>query len=111
MRAIEKQIIDVIDNALTGKPCNLWNVLSKRDTVNVKDSEIVVLLHGTDIVTIDREKMSLRLNHGGWTTVTTKSRMNAILSHLGLSTIYQKDFYWYMGVNGQPYKNGLTIKL
>ena len=32
---------------------------------------------------------------GGWQSVTTKSRLNAILRHTNNGFVYQKDWIWY----------------
>jgi hypothetical protein len=43
------------------------------------------------------------LNSCGWETVTTKSRLNALLDLK--DKIYQKNFVWYWK-NGEEFKNG-----
>jgi hypothetical protein len=41
----------------------------------------------------------LYLNHCGWTTPTTKERLNGILAAYRSAWIYQKDFQWYLVKN------------
>ncbi len=61
------------------------------------DNNTTVTLHGNTIATIFNNG-DMRLSSCGWQTVTTKSRLNAILDvffhRLG---IWQKDFVWYIG--------------
>ena len=53
-----------------------------------------IYLHDNKIASI--EKGQLFINHCGWKTVTTKSRLNALISFIQgeLSGIYQKNFEW-----------------
>ena len=59
-------------------------------------AEMRVYLHDNHIATYANE--GLYINHQGWKTNTTKSRLNALIQfvHGGLSGIYQKNFEWYM---------------
>ena len=63
-----------------------------------------VVLHRTAIAVYDHNTNALKLNTGGWQTVTTKSRLNAILQ--GLITgayVYQKNFDWFLSYNKHTY--------
>ena len=55
-----------------------------------------VYLHGNHIATVGADYCMLF--DGGWQTVTTKSRLNALLEEFGPdgSRVYQKDFQWYV---------------
>jgi len=58
--------------------------------------EIQVKLHRNLIARIfpfDR----MIISSCGWETKTTKSRLNAILSHYGKPGIYQEKYIWYIG--------------
>jgi hypothetical protein len=56
----------------------------------------------------------VELAHGGWQTVTTKRRMNEVLTALGIHSgtdpegrlcgVYQQDFEWY--TDGQRWRTG-----
>lgn len=50
----------------------------------------------------------LYLNHCGWTTNTTKERLNGILAPYRSAWIYQKDFNWYIVKNEKeiPFTDG-----
>ena len=70
------------------------------------DDALTVKLHNTEIVKIYSDKIGVRhsgkikLNLGGWKTVTTKKRMNEASDAFmpgGLGfRVYQKDFEWYI---------------
>ena len=63
-----------------------------------------IVLHRTAIATYDHKNQALKLNTGGWSTVTTKSRLNAILSELiAGASVFQKQFNWYLNYNNQTH--------
>lgn len=69
-------------------------------------------LHGNEIAY--RENGKLTLFDGGWQTVTTKSRLNAILEAGNLPwRIRQKDYTWFAHnlETGEkiPFRNGWSI--
>ena len=56
-----------------------------------------VKLHNNLIATISNNG-DLKLSSCGWETVTTKSRLNAVLDcFFNNLTIFQKNFVWYIG--------------
>ena len=91
MRKIEQRIIHAIDKRQSV-------TLSQRDQVRTIDNVIIVTLWNTDIVKIyfneDGLFEKMVLSNGGYQTVTTKSRINAILRHFNFDQIYQKNFEW-----------------
>ena len=61
------------------------------------DNNTTVTLHGNPIATIFNNG-NIRLSSCGWQTVTTKSRLNAILDCFFHNLeVWQKDFTWYIG--------------
>lgn len=56
---------------------------------------------------------SITLDTGGWSTVTTKLRMNQTSNHFGLGFhVYQKNHEWYVDYRGVTYPfEGDTIHL
>ena len=45
---------------------------------------------------------ALKLNTGGWHSVTTKSRLNAILQEVKWGArVFQKNFDWFVSFNNQ----------
>jgi hypothetical protein len=63
------------------------------------EKEIVVKLHGNKIARIFPISRRAVLSSCGWTTNTTKSRINAILSGLNYrqGSLYQEKYHWYIG--------------
>lgn len=69
---------------------------------------LLIYYHDTAIASI-YDDGKVRIDNGGWFTNTTKKRINAILSALGLPYgIYQADWQWYLsdreGIT-YPFKN------
>ena len=61
---------------------------------------MVVMYWNTDIVKFNNERIIL--NTGGWSTVTTKLRMNQASNQFGLGyNVYQKDFNWFVEYQGK----------
>ena len=61
-----------------------------------------VRLHGHQIATFDHSTQALKISSCGWQTVTTKSRLNAILSEVKYGCkVFQKAFDWYLRNNNQ----------
>ena len=61
-----------------------------------------VYLHGHNIATLDHNTNALRLSSCGYETVTTKSRLNAILEEVKYGCrVFQKQFEWFISYNGQ----------
>ena len=60
-------------------------------------AEMRVYLHDNHIASYT-EDGRLYINNQGWKTVTTKSRLNALIKHVlgDMSGIYQKNFNWFM---------------
>lgn len=87
MRTTEKNMIAAIVN---GK-----NFRSKNTTVSHDCNETTIRLYGNRIATIKGNELSVQ--SAGWETNTTKSRLNAILSHFNKPGISQKNFCWFIG--------------
>jgi hypothetical protein len=89
MRKIEREMIQAI---IDGKDFSKANTRVEFDG----DVRCYVYLHGHMIAQYNRGG-SLLINHQGWETVTTKSRLNALITFVmgGLYGIFQKDFNWY----------------
>ena len=63
-----------------------------------------VYLHNNRIATYDHNLKAVKLNSGGYQTVTTKSRLNAILSQLITgASVFQRDFIWFLNYNNQTH--------
>ena len=61
-----------------------------------------VLLHGHNIATLDHNTKALKLSSCGYETVTTKSRLNAILEEVKYGAkVFQKNFNWFVKYQNQ----------
>ena len=82
MRKIEEKIIDTIKD-LNGTEKTV--TLSARDVIKSRDNMVNVYLWGNKIATIEFCKesvLSVTFSFCGYTTNTTQSRLNAILTYL-----------------------------
>ena len=87
---------------------------SSNTTVVQNDRDMDVSLHGNHIATLCKISMDLRLFDGGWQSVTTKSRLNALLDEFGGGDrVIQKDFVWYLVSNldnsRRAFFSGITV--
>ena len=110
MRKIEQQMNRAIVNKVD------WMVDSLHSNTKVEynsstDCSTIVLFR-TAIAVYDHKNQALKLNTGGYTTNTTKSRLNAILSEIFVgSCVYQKNFNWFFNYNNQTHNffDGMII--
>ena len=59
--------------------------------------ESKVFLHGNHIATYDHVTKELALFDGGWQTVTTKSRLNALCNEFATGfSVFQKNWDWFV---------------
>ena len=75
-------------------------------------TEMQVLLHGNLIAWLDTATNDLNISSAGWETVTTKSRLNAILEEFASGCrVIQKDFEWFLSDFGtlKPFVDGMKI--
>ena len=88
MRKIETQMNNAISEGTDWKTAN-----TRVETV---DGVSFVYLHNNLIAEVDDD--SIKLYDGGWQSVTTKSRLNAILSEHGVTgeSVFQKNFEWFI---------------
>ena len=56
-----------------------------------------IYLHGHQIATFDHNLKAVKLSSCGYETVTTKSRLNAILQEVKYGcSVFQKNFNWFV---------------
>ena len=77
-------------------------------------TDIDVFLHGNHIASLDTATHKLTIKDGGWQSVTTKSRLNALLDEFVPSMrIFQNDWTWYISdsLDGskQLFTSGMTV--
>ena len=91
MRQIEKEMNMAI------KSKTAW---SKSNTCTTFDNTIencFVYLHGNHIATYNYADKELTLFDGGWQSVTTKSRLNALCNEFATGFgIFQKNWNWFI---------------
>ena len=90
------------------------NWAGSNTTVRCYREEIEVLLHGNLIGTVDTASNQLRIFDGGRQTVTTKSRLNALMDEFApCMGIFQKNWEWFVSdrLTGQvvPFISGMTV--
>ena len=87
---------------------------SKANTsVRCYREEIEVRLHGNLIGTVDTASNQLRIFDGGWQTVTTKSRLNALCDEFADGArVIQRNYTWFLSDLGNrvtPFISGMTV--
>ena len=102
MRLIEHQMCRAVQHRINWKKDNTQVMYSPNREVSC------VYLHGNLIATID--KYQVEVYDGGWQTVTTKSRLNALINELcdGVNQgVYQHKFEWFINDNCDAYKRNV----
>jgi len=106
MRKIETQMNQAVANST--------NWTSGNTTVHFNEEEnlSIVRLHGNKIAEIGDD--FLRIFDGGWQTVTTKSRLNALIDcfcNAATDGVFQKNYQWFVRDNNQTvsFANGYTF--
>ena len=96
MRKIEQQMNRAIANRTD------WSSSNTRVEFNDSINCSIVFLHGHRIATFDHNLKAVKVSSCGWQTVTTKSRLNAILSEVKYGcSVFQKNFDWFVSFRGQ----------
>ena len=96
MRKIEQQMNRAIANKAD------WSSSNTRVEYNNSTDCSSIYLHGHQIATYDHNNQAVKLSSCGWQTVTTKSRLNAILDEVKYGCrVFQKQFDWYLSTNNQ----------
>ena len=79
-----------------------WSSSNTQVTFNDSTNCSSVFLHGHNIATVDHSTNAVKVSSCGWQTVTTKSRLNAILSEVKYGcSVFQKQWNWYVSFRGQ----------
>ena len=92
MRKVEQQMHEAI---LNRKDFFKGNTSVQHYTTETGAREAVVHLHGNHIATVGD---TLQICDAGWQTVTTKSRLNALLNEFAEGCyLFQKNFDWFLG--------------
>ena len=106
MRKIETQM----NRAIVNK--NDWSNSNTNVEYNSFTDCSTVVLHRTAIAVYDHNTQALKLNTGGWHSVTTKSRLNAILDQLITGArVFERDFIWFLSYNNvtHDFNDGMIL--
>ena len=96
MRKIEQQMNFAISNK------GNWSLSNTQVEYNENTNCSNVFLHGHNIATLDHSTKALKMSSCGWESVTTKSRLNAILQEVRYgASVFQKQFEWFLNFRGQ----------
>ena len=91
MRQIEKQMNFAVSNK------GNFNKANTQVSYNENTNCSQVYLHGHQIATYDHNTQALKMSSCGYETVTTKSRLNALLTELKTGcSVFQRKFIWYL---------------
>ena len=92
MRKITEQAVDAFVNNYRFSSGNTKVVASGAET-----AEWMLFLHNNLIAEKDVQNNILRIYDGGWESVTTKERLNGLLSRMAPDYgIIQRDHVWYL---------------
>ena len=79
-----------------------WSGSNTQVTYNDSTNCSSIYLHGHLIATVDHNLRAVKLDSCGYETVTTKSRLNAILEEVKYGCkVFQKNFDWFVSYNGE----------
>ena len=93
-----------IERAMNSAVINRTNWSKSNTTVCYNNSTncSTISLHGHNIATVDHNTNADKLDSCGYETVTTKSRLNAILEEVKYGCkVFQKKFEWFVSYNNQ----------
>ena len=94
MRKIER----AMNNAVISK--SNWTLSNTAVSYNENSNCSSIRLHGHEIAVYDHNTKAVKLDSCGYETVTTKSRLNALLSEVNRGArVFQKNFVWFIGKN------------
>ena len=108
MRKIEKQMNFALSNRSN------WSNSNTRVEYNSNTNCSSVYLHGHQIATLDHSTNALKIDSCGYQTVTTKSRLNAILEEVKYGCkVFQKQWNWFVSYNNstQSFCDGMILWL
>ena len=104
MRKVEMQMNTAIRNRVN------WSGGNTTVMINENNNKAKVFLHGNLIAEVCNEFVAIF--DGGWQTVTTKSRLNALLAEFRPQVrVFQKDFVWFIrhGKNNFVFQTGSLV--
>ena len=106
MRKLERQMNFALSNKSDWRGSN--TVVEYNSNTNCSS----VYLHGHQIATLDHNTNALKISSCGYETVTTKSRLNAILEETNYGCrVFQKNWNWFVSKYNQTvdFVDGMII--
>ena len=106
MRKIEQQM----NRAIVNK--NDWSNSNTKVNYNSNTDCSSVYLHGNQIATVDHNTNAVKLSSCGWQSVTTKSRLNAILQEVITgASVFQRNWNWFINYNNvtHDFNDGMIL--
>jgi ribose 5-phosphate isomerase len=106
MRKIESQMIAAINSSKN------WQSANTSVHFNEESNTSIVRLHGNKIAEVTDDSMTIF--DGGWQTVTTKSRLNALINEFCNAVtdgVFQKNYQWFVTDNNvtKEFTNGYVF--
>ena len=96
MRKLERQMNFAVSNKSN------WCGSNTQVTYNESTNCSSVRLHGHLIASFDHNLKAVKISSCGYETVTTKSRLNALLEEVKFGCkVFQKNFDWFVSYNNQ----------
>ena len=89
-----------------------WSSSNTRVEYNNSTNCSSIYLHGHQIATFDHNLKAVKLSSCGYETVTTKSRLNAILEEVKYGCkVFQKQWNWFVSYNNstQSFWDGMIL--
>ena len=106
MRKIER----LMNMAITHKTD--WSSSNTQVSFNSNTNCSSIYLHGHRIATLCHETKAVKIDSCGYTTNTTKSRLNAILEEVKYGCkVFQKNWDWFVNYNDQTtlFRDGMIL--
>ena len=106
MRKIER----LMNMAITHKTD--WSSSNTQVSFNSNTNCSQIRLHGHHIATFCHETRAVKIDSCGYTTNTTKSRLNAILEEVKYGCkVFQKNWDWFVNYNDQTtlFRDGMIL--
>ena len=106
MRKIERQMNFAISNK------GNWSGSNTSVSYNESTNCSSIYLHGHQIATFAHNLKAVKLSSCGYETVTTKSRLNAILQEVKYGcSVFQKNWDWFVNYNDQTtlFRDGMIL--
>ena len=91
---------------------NDWSNSNTEVNYNSNTDCSSVYLHGNQIATVDHNTNAVKLSSCGWQSVTTKSRLNAILQEVITgASVFQRNWNWFINYNNatHDFNDGMIL--